>query len=791
MGPVHNFGSASELPRTRPAIAARPLSLYVDLAAVDDLIAAFSKAVGVSATVLDPYGEPISHLPRARACCDSAEWAAAAGAFLASGGMVTCQHGARHLIVPIHTRRGETLAAIALGPLQRLGQDGEADDSRALAATNHPAALPDELTLDRAQAAASLLARTFETIVREAEIASESADLEAAQRQVNRDLSVLYAVARVLNSSTNLGSMLQRLVQVIGELLEGDVVLVGLIEGNEVVTTASFGLRTLEARRGRLRVGEGLAGRVAASGKPLMTPDMRVDPREYMTATNAREQLHGYAGAPIILQGTPVGVLSLYYHSAHETPDHEIQLLTHVAEQIAVALERVRLQEHEQAASGELESLQDQVQAHHRSLTLMTEIHEQLTQIVLHDGGLDAIVATLARLLNAQVALEDQFHHILAQSPNGPSPAPGEWHGNLAATPPPALQDSEIQLLFAVALETRRPVTMPVVPQIGLTRARIVAPIMVSGDLLGYLAVADEAHPLGSAELLAVSHATTVIALEMMKQRTQAEVERRLRGEILEELIDGRSGDVNRLHRRASYLGHNLAVPHALIVLAVDRPDVATPAARKTSEVSVAEILQDLVSAYGYNPMVISRSEGIGAAFPAPTGDLSEARSVVDALCRDALRRGVRPVSIGVGRICHQPDDYPLAWTQACKALGFARTLDRTPGVVVYEDLGIFRFLLDLPSTSEAVSFAHQLLGPLAAYDARHDTGLLQTLETFLAANGVLQRTAGDLSIHVNTLTYRLQRIQELTGLDLRRSESRLEAHLAIKILEALRRTGV
>ncbi len=78
------------------------------------------------------------------------------------------------------------------------------------------------------------------------------------------------------------------------------------------------------------------------------------------------------------------------------------------------------------------------------------------------------------------------------------------------------------------------------------------------------------------------------------------------------------------------------------------------------------------------------------------------------------------------------------------------------------------------------------VLGPLLVYDRKHQTDFVRTLATYLANNNSLQATARELMVHVNTMTYRIQRIQAITGLDLTRAEDCLLARVALKILEGI-----
>ncbi len=81
--------------------------------------------------------------------------------------------------------------------------------------------------------------------------------------------------------------------------------------------------------------------------------------------------------------------------------------------------------------------------------------------------------------------------------------------------------------------------------------------------------------------------------------------------------------------------------------------------------------------------------------------------------------------------------------------------------------------------------FAEDVLGPLIDYDARHKVDLVGTLSSYLNKHESLKQTARALRVHVNTVSYRLQRIERLTSLDLANPDHRLSAHVAAKIIES------
>ena len=79
-------------------------------------------------------------------------------------------------------------------------------------------------------------------------------------------------------------------------------------------------------------------------------------------------------------------------------------------------------------------------------------------------------------------------------------------------------------------------------------------------------------------------------------------------------------------------------------------------------------------------------------------------------------------------------------------------------------------------------SFRERLLGPLLAYDDQHRAELLPTLREFLACSGSWNVCAARMYVHVNTVRYRIRRIEELTGRDLSRLDDQVDFFLALRI---------
>ena len=141
-------------------------------------------------------------------------------------------------------------------------------------------------------------------------------------------------------------------------------------------------------------------------------------------------------------------------------------------------------------------------------------------------------------------------------------------------------------------------------------------------------------------------------------------------------------------------------------------------------------------------------------------------------------------LSCGISDHAERADELPRLYREAQQALDVGARITEYGNVVAYRDLGIYRLLLQVVDEGHLSRFVEETLGPLIRYDATHRLGLVQTLSVFLNQRESLKQAARRLHVHANTVTYRLQRIEQLIPLDLSKPDDRLVAHVAVKILD-------
>jgi sugar diacid utilization regulator len=144
--------------------------------------------------------------------------------------------------------------------------------------------------------------------------------------------------------------------------------------------------------------------------------------------------------------------------------------------------------------------------------------------------------------------------------------------------------------------------------------------------------------------------------------------------------------------------------------------------------------------------------------------------------------------ALGRSRITEDPGELPRAALEALLAANVAEGSSPEVASLAFDQTGAYRLLLGTMSEnpSELQRFYAETVEPLVAYDEQYETDLLQTLETFLEADGNVAGTAQRLFTHRHTVYYRLERVRELTGLDVSSSDGREKLSLGLKAMRVL-----
>lgn len=411
----------------------------------------------------------------------------------------------------------------------------------------------------------------------------------------------------------------------------------------------------------------------------------------------------------------------------------------------------------------------------------MTAVCDQVADAALRGAGAPELATLFSQMIRKTVLLLDpEFTLCTHASAGQPAVAVAAWD--------PA--EASITRLLRVLAAERRPVRVPPVPGSALSHGCLAMPVTVEETVLGYLLVLDEtgAADPDDADLIIASYAATLFALTLAREQTTLELGLLYQGTVVESLVCGHFLDHQDARRKAAELGladsqHFHVAVARLAAASTPRPASDASAQSMLSGIAISARLPFVLRGLELVTIVPRPLDTSTPAVP-PDRD-SEAPLAEFSRLLGASPSGRAGVTCGVSEPVAAPELAPRALRQAGQAIELGTRLGRTGRLIRYEDLGIYRLLLQIGDMNRLWRFAEDVLGSLLDYDATHKVDLISTLSTYLSQHESLKQTARQLRLHVNTVAYRIQRIEQLTSLDLADAEDRLLSHVAVKIIES------
>jgi len=145
-------------------------------------------------------------------------------------------------------------------------------------------------------------------------------------------------------------------------------------------------------------------------------------------------------------------------------------------------------------------------------------------------------------------------------------------------------------------------------------------------------------------------------------------------------------------------------------------------------------------------------------------------------------------ISIAYGQT-YRLDELHKSYNEARIAMTLTRLMGKKNFVKQFSEMGVFTCLFS-SNLDVLKKFALNTLGRLFDYDQANNTQLLDTLRQLLDNNINLKYTADKLCIHVNTVDYRIKKVEELLNIDFSTIETRVNLYMAIKVWDTLTQTG-
>lgn len=399
-------------------------------------------------------------------------------------------------------------------------------------------------------------------------------------------------------------------------------------------------------------------------------------------------------------------------------------------------------------------------------------------------GDLFALANAVSSLLDAPVTIEDRSSRVLAFSGNQDEADESRIATILGRQVPERFTRKLAECgVFRELYRSERPVFVPAErlgdPDVELSRVAVA--VRAGDEVLGSMWAAVR-RPLSEERETAFLDSAKLVALHLLRQRAGADVQRRLRADLLATVLEGGPGAADAAGR----LGITDTQSVVLAVGGLDEDEAGPAASLEAGRQRMADTLALHLSAV--HPRAAAALVG-GVAYgivPVPgegTDPVSRATRVAQQFldrAGDRLR-----VAVGVGRVAADLAGLTRSRTDADRALRVLRRPGAAPRAApLSDDVHLAALLLEFGDLVAAEGHGpFGALARLSTYDREHACDLVPTLAAWLDAFGDVTVAAQQVHVHPNTFRYRLRRIADVAGLDLDDPDARFAAMLQLRLL--------
>lgn len=423
----------------------------------------------------------------------------------------------------------------------------------------------------------------------------------------------------------------------------------------------------------------------------------------------------------------------------------------------------------------ELDVAYNQIQRQNNLLLQTTSLHDQLNQMVLSGKDRKTIIEKVGSLLNHPIIVEDVNLTLLEYWI--PQNAVHSVKGCSLETY--IHESDELREIVKRIGEEKRALDWPRSEDIYHT----IVPIMIGDELLGYISAIHANNEESEFVRMIAGRTAGAIALDFSKNKIKLETEHRLKGELLDELLDPVK-PLEPIMKRALFMGYDFEKKHQPIIWDIDPKVKQRLDQNKFQEIrhQLFNIVNSVFQSYHASLLIVERQQGVlSIIFHDEKLQITKIVEEINSILKNKLK-GIT-VSICIGEESHSIRQLRDVFYEAKKVLQLLTNNGRSGEIFNIKEIRIFDLLYAGSSQNQLISFSKNLLKGLMDYDKTNNAELTWTLYTFLSNDGHLQKTADSLNLSVSGLKYRIQRIKEMGEGDWEQADDRFNLLLSLKVL--------
>ncbi len=393
-------------------------------------------------------------------------------------------------------------------------------------------------------------------------------------------------------------------------------------------------------------------------------------------------------------------------------------------------------------------------------------------------ADVDELADVIADLLQNPITIEDSDHKLIAYSLHGDSTDQARWSTIMGRrVPEKVLTRLWKDGVFQMLLTQDDPVHIAPKDEVGLGK-RVAIAIRKGVEVLGYIWAQEVNQPITTEADDILKQAARAAVPLLVQRQGKRKAEEQRRKEFFWELLLGNHTSEASIKRKAQALQMTLPSPYLICIIEAAGPNL--------EQYLYPLLMRDkLLWVLDGSQLILLMGRPATAAKAKEKSSLSYLAGQFFSESLDKLVDHVEngQVVAGYGQPYTAYLDIVKSYREALQVMQVKRLFPvETSKIQGFHELGIYRFLLQLKKWGDAEGYVNERIGKLKQYDRENQTNLLETLETFLDQAGKVNVTAQKLHIHINTLSYRLRRVEEIIEMNLDDQNQRTSLYLDIKL---------
>lgn len=424
------------------------------------------------------------------------------------------------------------------------------------------------------------------------------------------------------------------------------------------------------------------------------------------------------------------------------------------------------------------------------------DMHNTLFKVALEGGGIESISCMLAETINNPIIFLDSDWNLLHYTDLASNPVPLAYGINLKKNRPTFSKDF-IDTIPKDLNEMQKSITRMYHLEDVAVKCRIL-PVAVANYIYGYIVIWQTVRDLTEFDFIVLEQASTIVALERIKQKEIEGVRLKIKQEFFDDLLTGKIKSSETLQTLCDLHGLNIHYKYYCIVISISHDNLSEHLdliSRKYESDNIAKkcvtliyehsstINGEITCLYRNNQIIVL----IGQQDTKQDMTINETKQYADTILQLLIQHNSQTsFLVGIGKEYKHIRFVHKSFAEAHEALRLMQRFEERGAVAHFADHSIYHFLDSNMNEVQLKDFFLESLGAVFEHDLLHGTSYLVTLENYFINHMNISETAKEMFVHRNTLIYRIEKIKEILKTDLKSYEELLQIQLALRIYRLL-----